>query len=241
MNWFKYYIKKNIIQLLTAFFILFVFVYQGKASYFNDGYGSIIGNIFNERIFLALYVIVFLIGLFPVLKKIYHTEYLVRISSKWNFLEKICFRVCIISFEYSIILSFGWYIASGFFMSSYSSKRDIIYVLIFLLKQLIGWIEIGMMEVFIYILFKNLALAFVLSDGILIMLNLSLYSVDNQVLQRYLRLYDFMIYSLTYGNIYIMFSTVFFHIAVIFCLFLLSHELLKKHDFISGVKKVNAG
>lgn len=195
---------------------------------------------YNERRFLALYANIYLVSLFPILNQIFKTEYVTRVSTKWSFFKILCIRITIMALQYSFLLSFGWYAIVGSGVQPLSDKSYVVYMLCIFVEQFIGWIEIGMLETCIYILIHNLLLSFVICDALLILMNLSLYIGSNEQVLQYTRLYDFMFNPVKIDNIYRIVSIGLFHIMIILLLFLICHEIIKRHDYIMGGKRGHA-
>ena len=142
--------------------------------------------------------------------------------------------------QYSFLLSFGWYVIVGTGIQNLSGKNYLMYMLCIFAEQFIGWIEIGMLEVCIYILIHNLLLSFIMCDALLILMNLSLYIGNNEQVLQYTRLYDFMFNPAKIDNIYKIVSIGLFHIMIISFLFLICYEIIKRHDYIMGGKREHA-
>ncbi len=237
---FKYYFVKYLNIISVVFLLIIIFIYQRNTLSAEETLIHAFRTTYNERIFLALYVTVYLVSLFPLLKLVFQTEYVVRISTKWRFFEMLCKKIFFIAFLYSLLLSFGWYAIVGSGIQDFITKRYVLYIICIFLGQLIGWIEIGMIEVYLYILIQNLPLSFIISDALLIGMNLSLYISHNEHVLQYTRLYDFMFYPEEIGDLYKIVSNGFFHIAILSLLFLTSYEFIKRHDYIMGGKREHA-
>ncbi len=237
---YKYYFVKHSNKIMIFFLFLFVFVYQRQTLRPNETVMGAFRLAYNERRFLALYVIVYLAGLFPVLKQLFQTEYVSRVSSKWNFFEMAWRKIIFMALLYSLLLSFGWYVIVCTGMQDFSGESYVLYMLCVFVEQFIGWVEIGMLEACIYIVIHNLVLSFIISDAILILMNLSLYVGGNEQVLMYTRLYDFMFNPAKIDDIYKIISIGLFHIVIISLLVLIGYELLKRHDFIVGGKREHA-
>lgn len=236
----KYYFVKHSNKLILVFLILFVFIYQRQTLQSRETLISAFGIAYNERRFLALYVNVYLLSLFPILKQIFQTEYVTRFSTKWSFFEMLWRKITVMALQYSFLLSFGWYVIVGSGIQNLSGKSYVMYILCIFAEQFIGWIEIGMLETCIYILIHNLLLSFIICDALLILMNLSLYIGSNEKFLQYTRLYDFMFHPAEINGIYKIVSIGLFHIAISSLLFLICYEIIKRHDYIMGGKREHA-
>ena len=236
---YRYYMKKNVqfIFLLTIVLCVFFFhVMQGEL-------GSEIVHtywvMFNERRFLSIYLSLFLCSLIPYMKRIFCVDYVTRFPSKWVFLEKLCLRIFLIAIIYSLLLTFGWYGIVGPRVGGENNAMFLKSLAFIFLGNMIGWMEVGLLEVFLYSLIHNVLLAFVFCYAGAISMNLSLYTMRSEQFTRYIRLYDFMYHPEIFKTKYDYVSVTFFHIVVIFLIFLLCHERIKRHDYVKGGKCIN--
>lgn len=237
---YKYYFVKHSNKLIIVFLLFFIFIYQRQTLCSGETLNSAFQMAYNERRFLALYVTVYLISLFPILIQIFQTEYVSRVSTKWRFFEIFWIKITIMALQYSFLLSFGWYVIVGSGIQDFLDKSYVMYMLCIFAEQFIGWIEIAMLEACIYILIHNLLLSFIICDALLILMNLSLYIGSNEQVLQYTRLYDFMFNPVKIDDIYKIVSIGLFHIVIISLLFLICYELIKRHDYIMGGKRKHA-
>lgn len=237
---YKYYLVKHSNKLIIVFLLFFIFIYQRQTLRSGETLVSAFHMAYNERRFLALYVNVYLVSLFPILKQIFQTEYVTRVSTKWSFFEMLWIKITIMALQYSFLLSFGWYVIVGSGIQNLSGKSYVMFMLCIFAEQFIGWIEIGMLEAYIYILIHNLLLSFIICDALLILMNLSLYIGSNEQILQYIRLYDFMFSPAKIDNIYKIVSIGLFHIMIISFLFLICYKIIKRHDYIMGGKREHA-
>ncbi len=237
---YKNYFVKHLNKLIIGFLLFFIFIYQRQTLRSGETLISAFQMAYNERRFLALYVNVYLVSLFPILKQIFQTEYVTRISTKWRFFEMLWIKITIMALQYSFLLSFGWYVIVGSGIQNLSGKSYVMFMLCIFAEQFIGWIEIGMLEACIYILIHNLLLSFIMCDALLILMNLSLYIGSNEQILQYTRLYDFMFNPAKIDDIYKIISIGLFHIMIISFLFLICYEIIKRHDYIMGGKRGHA-
>jgi len=232
---FKFKYHSNMILLiiaLAAYFAILRFSGTQKTTFFVKYYQT-----YNERRFLGLFLSVFLLSLFPTLKKMYITEIVVRNSSKWNYIISIFKEICLMSFAYSVMISIGWYFIIGTGTTDWILKENCIYMGVVLFTQIIGWIMIGMVELLVYIWIKNLPVSFIVCDMLFIMTNLSLYLSNDKRYISFVRLYDFMYDLLKIDDIFTIASIGFLYIAIIMLLIWLSYFSLKINDFMPGGKK----
>lgn len=240
MKKYKYYFVEHGNKWIIMLLLSGIFLYQRQVLKAEETLIHAFQINYNERRFLVLYLNIYLVSLFPILKRMFQTEYVIRISSKWKYLEKICIKIIIMALGYSFLLSFGWYVMVGSGIENAKGQSYFLYILYIFVEQFIGWVEIGMFEVLVYIFIHNRALVFIICDSILILMNLSLYIGSNEKILQYTRLYDFMFNPQKINNIYTIVSIGLFHIIMISLLFLFSHNLIKKHDYIKGGKKAHA-
>lgn len=239
MNKYKYYFVEHGNKLIIAFLLIFVFIYQRESLRTDETVISAFQINFNERRFLALYLNIYLVSLFPVLRRIFQTEYVCRISTKWKVIEKLWGKITIMALEYSLLLSFVWYAIVGSGIENTDGKSYFMYIFCIFAEQFIGWMEIGMFEVLAFILVQHLLLGFILCESFFILMNLSLYIGSNEKILQYTRLYDFMFNPMKINDIYAIVSIGLFHIVIISLLFLVSHNLIKRHDYLKGGKKAH--
>lgn len=237
---YKYYLVKHSNKLMMICLLFGIFIYQRQALGVNDTLISAFHMAYNERNFLSLYVLVYLISLFPILKQIFQIEYVTRVSAKWRFFEMLWVKISIMALQYSLLVSFGWYVIAGSGFRNFLKKEYVIYILWVFIRQFIGWLEIGMLETCIYILIHNLMLSFIICDALLILMNLSLYIGSNEQILQYTRLYDFMCSPEKNNGIYKVVSIGMFHVVIILLLFLICYEIIKRHDYITGGKREHA-
>lgn len=239
MKKYKYYFVEHGNKLIITLLLTLIFMYQRQALRTEETVLSAFQVNYNERRFLVLYLNIYLVSLFPILKQIFQTEYVFRISNKWRFLEKLWGKITIMALGYSFLLSFAWYAIVGSGIGNTEGNSYFMYILCIFAEQFIGWMEIGMFEVLAYILVHNLLLAFILCDSFFILMNLSLYIGSNEKILQYTRLYDFMFNPAKINDIYTIVSIGFFHIVIISLSFLISHNLIKRHDYLKGGKKAH--
>lgn len=233
---YKNFFVKNMNKIILVFLLTINFIFQ-RYNVPHDK--TLIGEFlleYNERRFLAIYVGIFLIGLFPIFKNVFKTEYVTRISEKWRVCWLIWKGVAVISLLYAFLVSFGWYIIVGLSIPNGLNKNYLIYMFYTFIKQVIGWFEIGIIEAFIYIMVHNLLLAFIFCYSLLILMNLSLYISSKEQVLQYVRLFDFMFSPSDNIGLYKNFSIGMFHVVIICLLILASYEIIKRHDYLLGGK-----
>lgn len=234
---YKNFLVKHLNKIVIVFLLILNFIFQ-RNNVPEDK--TLIGAFrleYNERRFLAIYVGIFLIALFPVLKKIFKAEYVTRLSEKWRVCELLWKEVAVISLLYAFLISFGWYMIVGLSIPNGLNRNYLLYMFFTFIKLFIGWFEIGIIEAFIYILIHNLLLAFISCDAFLILMNLSLYIGSNEQVLQYTRVFDFMFNASDNIGLYRSISVGMFHIVIICLLILASYEIIKRHDYLMGGKR----
>lgn len=225
-------IIKNLNFICVACLIFLIFVIRKKTNDMQDTCLHAFQLEFNERRFLGIYLSIFLIGIFPILLKLYKVYYVTKFTTKWRIMEIIFCEIISFAVVFSMLSAFGWFLVIGIHLEGTSFSEGIRITTYYFIKIFLGWVEIGMVECVAYILLRNLFLAFIFCDGMMILMNLSIYMIKNEKLIRYLRLFDFMYAYRIEDNLFREFSIGLYHTAIICMLFIIAYEIVKRQDII---------
>lgn len=235
MSCFRYQLIQQANKYVCAAILIVFFLYQRQVLDEKKDILRVFHLTYNERSFLAVYVSMFLISLFPILKQIVKAEFVVRASVKWQYLGRIWKCLLVMALWDSFLLSFVWYIVVGSKGSS-DIGNELPYMVCVFVTQVIGWMEIAMLESFCFILTRKFAVSFLICEGLLILTNLSRYLIGSTKILQYTRVYDFMFHPEQLGNVYRMISVGLVHVMLILSLVFVCYEIVKRYDYVAGGK-----
>lgn len=237
MNRLCFFLKQHTAKILLFCIMTYILFYTRFRFASIDSLISGFHQSYNERKFLAIYVTLYLLSILPVLNSIYDTNKLIRSVNVLRHLQTIWKEICITAGMFAFLSTVGWYVVVGSKMVGCFQKENVLFVLIIFFTQIIAWSEIGILATFVYSIVKNSAITYVLCQLILIMLNLSLYIIDNERYVQYSRIYLLMYDIQQLNNLQRVISVVFFHIAVIFLFVFCTFSVLSRSDLALGGNK----
>lgn len=233
MRKYIFILKANIGKIMAIAFIFIFFAMKRMEVQEESLFMKMYYDTFNERRFLSIYLTLYLILLFPIIKKVQSIEYITRYSRKWDCVIVQFFKILKVSLLYSFVIAFGWYFLIGAFCMQGMEREHVILICCITFTQVIGWTLMGMIEMVVYIFLKNIVLSFLLCDALFILTNLSLYVTSSLQFVHFVRVYDFMFDIGNINNPFILVSILFFYIAIIMGLIWFSYFAIAKQDFLA--------
>ena len=198
----------------------------------NDNLRHVFCMEYNERSFLLLYLNIHLVGLLPIFSKIFKEEQIVRSQSKVCFLRQRLKEIILQSVIYSLLLTLGWYFIVGIQLKNNVLLEALVIIGYYFIKVMIGMLAIGIFSMGVYIVIQNLVISYIVSYGILILLNFSLFGDTTSFLYQYMSVFRFMFTSDFQWELYREISKANFHIFLSILLYSLTYAGFKKHDFL---------
>lgn len=239
MNHYTFFLKKNLHIFLVVMTFFGGYILVRCLGYERIDFMRFYNRTYNEIRFIMPYVFFFLLCLLPVIKKIFVGELLVRKTNKWEYMIKIYKEIFVLSVIYTLILTVGWYLVLGTGTYNWQTKDVIVHMSIIVIAQVLGWTMIGLLELFVYAIVKNLAFSFVISFVFFVTTNLSSLVYNYERPDSSVRLFDFMFRFTEYKNLFLMMSTGAFYVTICMGLLWGVYFLILRHDFVFGGKKVN--
>jgi hypothetical protein len=233
----KYYLER--ILVLLSLMIIFGYI-RLQGNMYEDLLAQFASCV-NEAQYLGFYLPVFLISVFPIFNDILKEQVVVRQTNKWDYILYIFGEVCKSSAIYAFAISFGWFFIIGTGIDGWNVPENWIFIGSIFIGQFIGWTMAGMLEAMLYLVIKNLPLAFILCYFIFIATNLSLYVNTSQQLEYYIRIYEMMFHIELFGSIYTLINVMCFYLILISSSIWACYWIIKHHDFLDdGGTRVHA-
>lgn len=229
-RYFKY--KQNRKYILTMMIFIVYFAIIRRSIDATGDLISLLGRTCNERIFLAVFLPIFLVNNFNMLKNMVNPSIVIRESSKWNYTFVIFKTMISHSVIYTSLVLGNWYIMIGMSGSEEKSRVVFIYILYMFFTQIIGWTLIGMTQILVFLCLPNIVLSFIFCQLLFIMTNLSLYLSLTLRDILAIRIYSFMFGVSDFTNGQSLLTVGLIYGVIIMLATLICYKLLRNYDFL---------
>lgn len=229
-RYLKYKQSRKYILTMMIFILYFAFVRRTIDS--TGNLISLLGRTCNERIFLAVFLPIFLVNNFNMLKNIVNPSIIIRENSKWNYTFVTVKTMVLHSVIYTSIVLGNWYIMIGMSGIEGKSRAVFIYIFYMFITQIIGWTLIGMTQIIVFLYLPNIVLSFIFCQLLFIMTNLSLYLSLTLRDILAIRIYSFMFELSDFTNWESLLTVGLIYGVIIMSVTFICYKLLKNYDFL---------
>ena len=197
------------------------------------------GILYNRVYFSSIYLILYLIGLFPVVNRMLLPEIAVRYTNKSDFALRILTKIVWHSFLYSLTFLTVNVIVFFILCTDDFDKSTVGYLFFLLafISQFIGWILIGCLFLLFYMAFQHIVIAFLITIMLLAGTTSIIYIEIRNPYEGYYKVYSMMYYFYEQENIFHIVKYLTYYLCLIMAVQLILYWFLKRKDFIKRKRR----
>lgn len=231
MNTRLHLLYKDLWLTYLTFILCAFFISRTAFNFSNYSVLELFTSLYYEKRAMGIYVLGYLIFLGPLCREMLNYICILKLETHNALIAVILKKFLVRAISYSFILNIGCYIILGTITNDYALSSNIFRILLQFFAQIVGWIFVSSLYLFLHLIFNKMMVAISISYLSLIFLCLSNYVNCYKDLAYYIRLYYLMFHIEQYPNWSIFFSVLFFYAMMSLVFISISYNQLVKKEY----------
>lgn len=192
-------------------------------------------NVFNYRMFLGVYSLIFLFIICIYLKRAFVIEKIVKMPNIEDYILFLEKKLMVISVGYAILITL---LCGELFIVIFGiEKMNFIILMQMFVTQFIGWLVLSSLSLLVIFSFGKAAITFALVESLTILLNFRFDLVESNK-PDFLQIHEYM-YGFIHMGLFTNLAKTFFYIGTVVIFYVVTVKIAEKKDFLGGKANVN--